>query len=151
MNTDEADRRKAPKELGEKKPKVFWTPAKLLDTLTGLDWDNYAYRWVNADPGNQMKKMAEGWEPISKLKGDRVEHQQSPSLDGGGSLVGSLTVYREMILMRMPKDLADARREYYDALTDGTEDALRASLTQQAAAGGAEVHGTINTGRRIIK
>lgn len=105
-----------------KKPTAAeWKPASLLDDTIKLDKENFAYRWVNkSDEANLRKKKAEGWVPVSTLEGDRAQHERSEntSLADGSGLSDTISEYRELILMKMPKELNDSRKEYYKKIND---------------------------------
>lgn len=99
-----------------------WEPAKLLDIPQHLKDPNFTYRFCNKNAiGNIQKKEAEGWE-IDKDLSKKLQQLQR-TINDGSKLDGTLQI-REMIVMRMPKELAKARNEYY---ADKCEDAVRSS------------------------
>lgn len=144
---------KQTKVVGEtKKAKVKWQPATLLDSVKGLDKENFAYRWVNKqDAANLRKKQAEGWEVVSALEGDKVEHERPGRIDEGGRLTGSSFEYRDVVLMRMPKELAQARKEYYQEQTDLQLKSVVERTKSDAEAAGGEITGKVQVGQRVIE
>lgn len=135
----------------EKKKKVQWKPAKLLDTISGLNEDEFVYRWVDKDAANMVKKQSEGWMIVNQLDGEKIVHNRPGILDDGSNLVPSLTDYRELILMKIPKELAQARREYYDNLTNQRLEGLVSTAKDNAKNLGGLIHGSIKDGTRIIE
>lgn len=132
------------KEPVTKKSGVKWAPAKLLDTISGLDFNNYTYRWVNRDDANIVKKKAEGWEVASTLKGDAIEHKRPGLLDDGSNMNPSITEYRELLLMKLPNHLAEARKSYYEEMTASTVSGIKDSAVSRARALGGNISGDIH-------
>jgi len=102
---------------GEIEPKIVstpWKPAKVLDIPADMKDSRYTYRWVSKSRvGNVQKKLQEGWE---------IDHTLAKRLDEKFGLnktledakqQGTVIHMREMILMRMPKQMAKERNEYY--------------------------------------
>jgi hypothetical protein len=96
-----------------------WKPSKLLDIPVQYKDPGFTYRWCNTlMDGNIDKKQSEGWiidEDVSlkrrhihltKSKIERDFHDNSKSL-------GRETMLRELILMKMPNDMAAKRNKYY--------------------------------------
>ncbi|MGH8601522.1 MAG: hypothetical protein ACREXR_01695 [Gammaproteobacteria bacterium] len=107
-----------------RKSRVQWKPAKLLDTVTGFDHENFVPRWVDKDPANLVRKQAEGWEFVSPLKGDKAVHERPGNLQDGTPMASSLTEYRDLVLMKIPKEMVEARNEYYSMRTQEQLDGL---------------------------
>ena len=141
---------KQPKVIGDKKP-VQWKPAKLLDSVSGLDEENYRYRWRSKDPARLQKAIAEGWEIVNTLEGDKIRHQRPDLLIDGSSISKTLTEYRELIMMRMPIELARAREQHYENLTESRVEAIESSVKEDAEKFGATIHGSIKPEARIIE
>lgn len=95
-----------------------WAPASTLPTPTRND--GYVYRWLRRsafgaeDPTNMSKKMREGWEPVSPKEHPELALYADPRQRGESSMVevGGL------ILARIPREQAEARRRYYESLTN---------------------------------
>lgn len=85
-----------------------WRPAALLEVKSRDP--SFRLRWVDADPANLMRKRAEGW--VTAEKGDAV-HDRPPTVESGSGDQSSITSYRNMVLMKMPEEMALARAEYY--------------------------------------
>ena len=92
-----------------------WQPSSILKIPKKFLNSNYTYRWVTGSrEGNMRKKLSEGWEidkDVSKKMMKENYLQESTALDGK-SPDGALRM-REMTLMRMTKETAEKRREYY--------------------------------------
>jgi hypothetical protein len=91
-----------------KKGNRSWAPAAPLG-IKSRDPSN-RLRWVHAEPANMLKKRAEGWEP-AKL-GDAIHDRPSGVESGAGTPAGVLE-YRDMVLMKMPEEMALEREAYY--------------------------------------
>ncbi len=119
-----------------KKGKPTWRPAQMMDVRDKNP--EYTYRWCDKDSQNIQKKLAEGWEFAKE------DHIVEPSVNDGKPL-GSTTEYRELVLMKLPKETAEARSEYYQNLTDERTAGLKRRFQKEAKAIGpdAEVHGRI--------
>ena len=93
-----------------KKGKPTWAPSDLL-TVRDKE-DGFRYRWLSKeDPAALMKAKAEGFQIVSELtsgaKRDGATHIQD------GNQVTTVTEYRELILARIPVDVAEARADYF--------------------------------------
>lgn len=94
-----------------------WKPATLLDIPKHLKDPDFVYRFCDKNrDGNIDKKIAEGWEIDKELS--RKMRQGRPTLDDGAGLDTTLGI-RELIVMRMPVETAEARRKYYAEKTEG--------------------------------
>lgn len=123
----------------QKKGKPSWAPARMLD-VKGVP-NGIVPRWVNKDPANVEKKTAEGWKPINATTLQIVEHGASDSLS-------TAKTYRDVVLMGLPKETAEARREFFQEQTNRQTIGLKKELQDKvdgAAKGSqaAPVHGTI--------
>lgn len=153
MTDENASDEVAVKVLAEtpapKKGRATWRPATLLD-VQGKD-PAFVYRWLLNDPANIAKKKAEGWEVLSKTTtgSDKSKHVK-PGVVGDGESLTSVVQYRELILGRIPKEMAEARAEYFQAITKRQTLRVKQELLDnvQKAAGSlpaAPVHGEIIT------
>lgn len=139
------------KTVEQTKTKVSWKPASILDTVHGLDLQSYNYRWVSKEKSNLAKKQAEGWSFVSELDGDKITHERPQTIKTGSSLQGSGTEIRDVVLMKMPKEVALARADYYKQKADDNIRQLAKEPKKLAAANGGSVFGTISIGTRIIE
>jgi hypothetical protein len=79
------------------------------------------YRWLRTsflgmeDPSNMSKKMREGWEPVSSKEHPELAMYQDPRFRSDTS---TLVEVGGLILARLPKERAEARRQYYADLTN---------------------------------
>jgi len=97
-----------------KKQTTPWKPARVLDIPQKLKDPNYTYRWCDVNKvGNIQKKLQEGW-VIDKELGEKLSrlHGLNTSLQDGSPLDSTVRL-RELIVMKMPKDMADSRNQYY--------------------------------------
>jgi len=117
-----------------------WVPAPTLDQLEGLDTENWAYRWIEKRPNRVKKFMAEGWTFVNELDGDRIFHKraQTGQLDAGRALTTEVD-YREVVMMKLPKERAEARRRYYQAKTDKAVGLINREVSQEARNLGGEI------------
>jgi hypothetical protein len=116
--------------------------------VKGLETEDFTYRWVNTDRANLAKKQAEGWEVVNKNDGSNTEHERANELTDGAPLTDTLTEYRDLVLMKMPKELADARNDYYKQVHEDRISGLVSSTKSQP--GGSAIEGQIKIGNRVI-
>lgn len=120
----------------KERPAEKWNPVRLLDIPADLKDSRYTYRWCNKDKqGNIRKKASEGWEvdyELSKKLNSRLGLNKT--LDDGSGVDSTLQM-RELIVMRLPKEKAEARRKYYadQGMMDATE--MRRQFRQRIAEG----------------
>lgn len=117
----EATQDRTPRELTKRAVEEHskaWQPASALP-VPDPD-DGYVYRWLRKsffgqeDPSNMSKKMREGWEPVDPkehpklvLFADPRQRTQLQLLEVGG-----------LILARLPKERAEARRKYFAGMSN---------------------------------
>lgn len=89
-----------------------WEPASVL-TVDRKD-PNYRYRWCRKDILD--KKLSEGWEVV-KGTAKSTEASKCVTLMDGTTL-DSTVQKRELILCRMPEEMAVSRAKYYADMTD---------------------------------
>jgi hypothetical protein len=94
-----------------------WKPAPLIDFPDKYKDPNYVYRFVKKDrAGNVQKKISENWEIDTQVSGRIMKENPeilAPTINDGGQLDKTLNI-RELVLMRMPKEVAVSRMEYYE-------------------------------------
>jgi len=90
-----------------------WQPPSLLDAPTPPD--GFVYRWLREamvgvdDKANMSKRIREGWEPVRaedhpEFEAPTVEDGKHAGVIGVGGL----------ILAKMPTEIVNQRRDYYD-------------------------------------
>lgn len=129
-----------PEEKPAKKHRVTtpWKPATLLDIPERLKDPNFVYRFCTTKrDGNIQKKQAEGWEIDKELS--RKMTQARPTLEDGKNLDGTTRI-RELVVMRMPKELAESRNKYFQ---DKTDNAMKNSAQELKAELGDKEYGEI--------
>jgi hypothetical protein len=127
-----------------KKGKPTWKPAQMLSTVKGVR-PGHTPRWVSREPGNLEKKIAEGWTPVNGTTMPSVEHRKPGQVQDGVDLSSAKT-YRDLVLMTLPNDQVEARREYFAERTARQTVGIKRELQEKGTkTGGAasNFHGTI--------
>ena len=119
----EVDRAPRASEKREGKPRRQpWKPPSLLDAPPPPE--GYKHRWIRAevrgfdDRKNVSARLREGWELVRK---DEYPNFEAPTMDSG-RYEGVFGV-GGLLLARIPEEIVEERREYFDQMT---EDAMRA-------------------------
>lgn len=126
-----------------------WEPAPALDQLDGLDLENWAYRWVTYDKIDNLRtKAREGWTFVNQLEGDKVEHNvQGKKLTGWINdpkvIESTFITDRGMILMKLPRYMAEARRRYIEQVTNDKLTTVTQQAKAQGEQGGGIIHGEV--------
>lgn len=118
-----------------KKGTPSWRPHKTLEVKSQRP--GFRQRWVNADPANLEKKQAEGWKFA-----EAAEHDRPKGVEHGKGL-GTLKQYRDLVLMEMPEDMAQARSEYYQNETKAQVGGITKRLKDKLAQGNAASYGDV--------
>ena len=117
-NTENTNITEATQEVAQKpKHRVTapWKPASRIDIPEELKIPGFRYRACNTmQTGNIQKKLSEGW-IVDKELSKKMEHVAT--IDDGKKLDGT-TRFRELIVMRMPEEVAKQRDEYYAKRTN---------------------------------
>ena len=122
--------------LPVKKGKVSWKPSNKTD-IEGKD-PRFSYRLFNSSiPGRIEQKGREGWE----VDQDNNIKTTGLSIRDGGSK-GSVNSINELVLMKMPKELAEARRQYYKN-KQITAETLQSNFYNKQGVRGGEAYGSI--------
>lgn len=95
---------KKPKKKGNRS----WRPAAPLGLKAKNP--NFRMKWGHTDPARMMRAQAEGWVPADP--GDAV-HDRPSGVDAGKGAPSSITEYRDMVLLKMPEEMAKERDAYY--------------------------------------
>ena len=110
------------------KPTTPWKPAKILKLPGVLKRPGMVARWCHEKKeGNIAAKRDAGWEFV-RVKPEARE-QLNRTLNDSIGVDGTIRV-RELILMWMPKEVADARDKYYQARGSFDPTAMRQQLKQ---------------------
>ncbi len=114
-----------------------WKPAKTLDIPELYKDKRFVYRWVNMKKdGNVQRKVSEGWE-IDKVLSKKLLHIAKP-LEYGSDLDDTIQI-NGMIVMRMPKEIAEKRKEYYNKVTNSKAAAIISEFQNRVPSGYVEV------------
>lgn len=97
-----------------KKTTMPWKPARITEIPENLKDHRFVYRQCNTQKtGNIQKKLQEGWEIDHILSKKLNELYGLTRTLQDGSPMDSTFQIRELIVMRMPKEMAHERNEYY--------------------------------------
>ncbi len=110
-DTNTSAQEEQPTEV-KKKHKVTkpWQPASRISIPEHLKIPGFRYRSCNTrSPGNIQKKVEEGW-IVDKELSKKMEHVAT--VEDGHKIDGT-TRFRELIVMRIPEEVAQGRDEYY--------------------------------------
>ena len=100
--------------------KDSYKPQSILDTPPPPQ--GYKYRWVRHSlfdedqTSNVRKHIQDGWEVVSAKEIDPEVAKQYESL-GEGRFAGTIC-QRDVLLMKIPDERAEAIREYYEGVAD---------------------------------
>lgn len=127
------------RQQAPKKGNRSWTPAAPLG-IKAKDPAN-RLRWVHAEPANMLKKRAEGWERATRA--DAV-HDRPNGVESGIGTPADVLEYRDMVLMKIPEEMAQERESYYRNQAQQQLSGLQARARQEIhAKTGATVSGEI--------
>lgn len=101
-----AETQAAPPTEKKKGTKPGWRPAGQLPNLKGPP--GFTAKWANPDKLDKL--LAEGWQ-VMKPEENRGSQIIRADVNDGSSLNGALR-YREMVAVKLPNDLKEARDEY---------------------------------------
>ena len=116
----------------ESRAPLQWRPPGMLDVPEppeGMKW-----RWVrhevrgNADNSNVYKRTRQGYEPV---KPDQLGNFDTDSMVGGPH--DGVVRSGDLILMQVPKEIAESRNDYFKDRTARLQQAVDAELNQNAA------------------
>jgi hypothetical protein len=131
------------REIAEAKnhPGDEWVPGSTIDQIEGLDRENFAYRWVQKDVARIKRFLAEGWTFVNELDGDKVLHRKATTgaLDAGSRLDTSVD-HRDVVMMKLPRERAEARRRYYQKKTDKAVELINRDAQNAARNLGGEIN-----------
>lgn len=128
-----------------KKGNSSWKPSSVTDVV-GKE-PGYRYRWVNKDPDNMAKKEAEGWETVNGLQADQVAPTDSNRVHEGNKMT-SVIEKRDVILQRIPEELAQERDAYFNNESARRISGLTAHIKKDLGNTGAAMHGEITISSR---
>lgn len=127
-----------------------WEPATLMGIPEDLKDPAFVYRYCTKDearPGNIRKKIAEGWEIDTELSKKMKTRNLVPTINDGTPVDNTLQI-REMIVMRMPKELKESRDAYFAKLngenSKGTKENFNDEV-EKISGGQTKAYGNIKT------
>lgn len=86
--------------------------------------DGFVYRWEVNDPPRLQIQQARGWEIVSQVSNDSTSRGTAGDSINDGKPLTTVDEYRELIKMRLPKHLAEDRRNYMQQKADKQMDAV---------------------------
>lgn len=102
--------------------------------------DGFVYRWEENDPPRIQVQKARGWEIVNNVASTGVSRgDEADSIDDGKQMT-SVTEYKELVLMRLPEELAEEREQYMQEKAD--------RQMQIVTGGGTQGHDQIEDARR---
>ncbi len=128
-----------------KKGRPSWKPASLNEFYNKEP--GYVYRMVRKDQDNLAKKEAEGWEKVSAIQGADTKHIEPGRINDGKSMT-TVQEGKDWVLARIPEELAQERRDYFQKESDRRVAGLTAHLKKETAKEGTETHGNITISSR---
>lgn len=117
-----------------------WAPSHLLKVSGKVP--GYRYRMCSMDAMNLQKKLDEGWEIVKKGIDGKHESISNGTLMDGSQLDNTIRK-RNLILMRMPEELAKSREEYYSQLNKAAVPNKVKDLKEEAKKANVEVYGDV--------
>lgn len=134
-----------PKQDDLKKGRNSWQPASITD-VTGKE-DGYRYRYINKTADNVAKKREEGWEIVNGLSSDRVQATDSHRINDGKQMT-SVYEKHDVILARIPEEIAEGRDAYFNNETARRTAGLTSHIKKEVGKEGGETHGEITISSR---
>lgn len=118
-----------------------WKPARIMDIPSHLKDPAFTYRWCDKKKeGNIQKKESEGW-IIDKELSKKMTTLANKTIVDGTPLDGTMQL-RELIVMKMPKEMAAERAIYYARKSSKSmEDAKKKFETEARGIGGEYTEG----------
>lgn len=102
----------SPKKVSRGVSTTPWKPSRVLDIPQHLKVKGFTYRWASKNQVGRIQKLiSEGWEIDTELS-KKLSTAIPKTIIDGSPLDGTVQ-RRELIVMRIPDEMADARRAYY--------------------------------------
>jgi len=123
LNRDQATREKKVAKRSWEAPEVLPMP----DPQPG-----WAFRWVRiatlgeTDARNMSSKIREGWEPVKAS-----DHPEITLVTVENEKFKDNIVFGGLLLCKMPQEMQDERREYYEGITKAQMDAVDNNLMRE--------------------
>lgn len=132
-------------EVPEKKVTTApWRPAKRLNIPSDLKDPRFVYRFVNTKKeGNEGRKLEEGWEYDTELTAKLKKRGLATirTIEDGTPLDSHYRI-RELVVMRMPVEMAAQRNKYYQDKANIDTDEMRERMRGNiSSAGGSQAAG----------
>lgn len=133
-----------------KKGNSTWKPANVLDVFDKEP--GFVYRIVEKSPRNVAKKQREGWEIVSAIQSPHTGNNAGNYLDKGSQMTSVVEGY-DYVVMRLPEEMAQARRDYFNNESERRISALKRQTGEELGkiGNGAPVHGSISMEKKGIR
>lgn len=126
-----------------KKGTPSWQPTDPLK-VRGKE-DDKAYRWVKRDADRIAEMQDLGWQLVDTSK-DKASGLRADGIELGKEL-GTRVEKKGMILMQLPKELAEARKEYYQGENNALRESMTEDIKRQMASKGIEAYTPITVNK----
>ncbi len=126
-----------------------WRPASLLDVPQWVKdmFPEFALRWCAKE--SMDKKMLEHWTTVI-VDGTKVETEFRPTMIDGERTDSTIQV-REMILMKLPSKIKEARTKYFEGRTKDLLHSKLQSDQDKAKQEGSNTYGTLDKAGKVLK
>ena len=98
------------------KTSASWRPYRITDLPTEMKDARYAYRFIGDNPNSLRKRLMEQWEVDTEIARKMDAQYGARTMDSGNTVDGAYRV-NELILVRMPIEVAESRKKYFQDKT----------------------------------
>ncbi len=144
-----ATKKPTDEDVKVKKATTPWKPASIIEIPASCKDSGFEYYCATTNrTGNIEKKIAEGWE-IDYWIAPKMREQglTQPTTIQDGKSVDNTTRFRELIVMRMPKELLQSRRKYHEKKSAEQLGRVQGDFDARLEAVGSKSYGEIKTDR----
>ena len=130
MENEKVKTSRASQTRAKAESKKVWTPPNSLDAPPAPT--GYRHQWIRAevlgqqDTKNVAASLREGWELV---RADEYPDQNFPTMDEG-RYAGVIGV-GGLLLARIPEEIVEARKEYFEQQTKERNDAIENDLMKE--------------------
>jgi hypothetical protein len=119
-----------------------WRPARITDIPTEIKDPRFTYRFILDNPNSIRKRLMEQWEIDMELARRMDERFGARNMQTGLTVDGAYRI-NELILVRMPVEVAESRRKYFKdkSPVQDSQSMKRTMSTQISEEGGDERSG----------
>jgi len=120
--------------------KKQYVPPNMLEIPQEVQYhfkkDGYKLRWVRQslqgkdDAKNLVKRQREGWEWVQK---DEIPESLQNDFEIGTGRTEGAIVNNDLVLAKIPVEIAESRQEYYEDMANSQVDAVDQYLSQNSS------------------